>query len=456
MGLRDIVILAIVIALVPVSLLRPWIGVLTWSWLGYMNPHKLSWHLAHLPLSQAIAGATLLGLFFAKDRRPIPWTREMVILAIFVIYFTITTVFAWYPEESWIQWEVVMKILLFTFVTTMMIYGRFRIHALVLVIVGSLGFFGIKGGIFTIATGGHSKVLGPTNSVFADNNSVGLMLLMVMPLALLIAREERRKWLRIALYAVFWLSIPAIIGTYSRGALVGLFAISFALFWKYKRQLIIISLVAPLILVLAKDFIPQEWYARQESTLEYKKDWSALQRLQAWGVAFNIARDRPFLGAGFKFDHGDDVERWLSYAFFIGDWERKSKAAHSIYFEMMGDHGFVAFFLFLLLLGGAFLRLGKLSKIEYSPEMLWVGRYAKAVQISLIGYGVAGAFLSLAYFDLFYAYVAMSAILQREVNEWEATTDKASVMKKRRANYFERRPYLINTQKQSLEFKKKR
>jgi probable O-glycosylation ligase (exosortase A-associated) len=214
--------------------------------------------------------------------------------------------------------------------------------------------------------------------------------------------------------------------------------------------------VAPLVLVFAKDFIPQEWYARQESTFEYKKDWSALQRLQAWGVAFNIARDRPFLGAGFKFDHGDDVERWLSYANFIGDWERKSKAAHSIYFEMMGDHGFVAFFLFLLLLGGAFFRLGKLSKMEYPPEMLWVGRYAKAVQISLIGYGVAGAFLSLAYFDLFYAYVAMSAILQREVNEWEATTDKASVVKKRRANYFERRPYLINTQKQSLEFKKKR
>jgi probable O-glycosylation ligase (exosortase A-associated) len=417
MGLRDIAVLAIVIAMVPVSLLRPWIGVLTWSWLGYMNPHKLTWNLSHLPLSQAIAGATLLGLFFARDRRPIPWTREMIILVVLAIYFTITTAFAWYPEESWPIWEEVMKIFLFTFVTTMMIYGRFRIRTLCLVIVGSLGFYGVKGGIFTIATGGHNTVWGPPHSFFGDNNTVGLVLLMVMPLALLIAREEPKKWLRIGLYSVFWLSIPAVIGTYSRGALIGLFAVFFALFWRYKRQLITLSLVAPLALVFAKDFIPQEWYARQESTLEYKEDWSAMQRLQAWSVAFNIARDRPFLGAGFKFEYGDDVERWLSYASFIGEWKRKTKAAHSIYFQVMGDHGFVAFFLFMLLLSGTFFRLGKLSKIEYPPEMAWVGRYAKAIQISLIGYGVSGTFLSLAYFDLFYAYVAMSAMLQREANE---------------------------------------
>jgi probable O-glycosylation ligase (exosortase A-associated) len=425
MGLRDIALLAIVGVLVPVSLLRPWIGVLAWSWLGYMNPHKLSWHLAHLPLAQVIAIATLLGLLFARDRRPIPWTREMIILVILALYFTVTTTFSWYPEISFpILWQV-LKIFLFSFVTAMMIYGRFRIRALCLVIVGSLGFYGVKGGIFTIVTGGHDTVWGPPHTFFGDNNSVGLVLLMVMPLALLIAREEPRKWLRIGLYAVFWLSIPAVIGTYSRGALVGLFAVFFVLFWRYKRQLLTLSLVAALALVFAKDFIPQEWYARQESTLDYKEDWSALQRLQAWGVAFNIARDRPFLGAGFYFAHGDDVERWLSYANFIGEWRRKTKAAHSIYFQVMGDHGFVAFFLFMLLLSGTFFRLGKLSKIEYPPEMTWVGRYAKAIQISLIGYGVSGAFLSLAYFDLFYAYVAMSAMLQREANELAHATELA-------------------------------
>ncbi len=420
MGLRDILVIGIVVVLAIWALGRPWIGVLSWSWLGYMNPHKLTWAAQKLPLAQGVAGATIIGLLLTKDRRPPPFTFETVLLTLLGFWFTVTTIFAWYPQVSWFQWKEVAKILLFVYVIMMLIYGRFRIHLLLLVIALSIGFYGVKGGLFSVLTGGHYRVWGPGNSFIGDNNAIGLALNMTLPLALLVAREEPRRWLRWALYGVFWLSVPAVIFTYSRGAFLGLIIVMGALFWRYRARLVLVAVVGALALVLAKDYLPERWVSRQETTLDYHQDWSAMERIQAWGVAFNIAKDRPLVGAGFNFEYANNDRRWLSYANFLGPWENRTRAAHSIYFQVLGQHGFVGFFLFMGLLLGTFWRLHKLGRMEHSEEMAWVGRYAKALEISLLPFMVSGAFLSFAYFDLFYAYIGLSAILHREVSLAEA------------------------------------
>lgn len=397
-----------------VSLMRPWWGILTWSWIGYMNPHKLTWDALHLPFAEVIAAVTLLGLVFTRDRRSPPWTFEMVVMAAFFVHMTMTTVFAWYPAVAWPQWTQVSKILLFTFITPILIYGRSRIHALLLVIVLSIGFYGFKGGVFVILSGGQDRVYGPPGSFIAGNNAIGLAMCMVLPLALLVAREESRRWMRIALYAVFWLSIPAIICTYSRGAFLGLIMVMVPLFWRYKGRMVVLALAGVIASVAVQNFLPEKWVERQESTLNYQEDWSAMQRIQAWGVATNIALDRPLLGAGFNFEFAGNTEQWLSYANFLGGWEGQTRSAHSIYFEILGQHGFVGLFLFMALLLGTFIRLHRLGRMEYDEQGVWIGRYAKAMEISLVPFMISGAFLSMAYFDLFFAYCGISAILHRE------------------------------------------
>ncbi|MCO6439792.1 MAG: putative O-glycosylation ligase, exosortase A system-associated [Nitrococcus mobilis] len=420
MGLRDVLIIAIIGVLAVIALRRAWIGVLGWSWLGYMNPHKLTWAAQQYPLAQGIAAATIMGLLFTQDRRPPPLTFETVLLLLLGFWFTLTTVFAWYPQVAWVQWNAVFKIFLFTFVTMMLIFGRFRIHLLFVVIALSIGFYGVKGGLFSILTGGSFRVWGPGNSFIGDNNGIGLALNMTLPLALLVAREESRRSVRIALYAVFWLSVPAVIFTYSRGAFLGLVIVMGALFWRYRARMFLLAVVAALVLVLAKDYLPERWVQRQESTLDYQEDTSAMQRIQAWGVAWNIAKDRPLLGAGFNFEFADNSVRWLSYANFLGSWENQTRAAHSIYFQILGQHGIAGFILFMMLLLGTFWRLHRLGRMEYAEDMAWIGRYAKAMEISLLPYMVSGAFLSFAYFDLYYAYVGISAILHREWREAQA------------------------------------
>jgi O-antigen ligase len=122
----------------------------------------------------------------------------------------------------------------------------------------------------------------------------------------------------------------------------------------------------------------------------------------------------PLVGGGFDFAGAKNPSRWVAYADFLGPWHNRPRAAHSIYFQILGQHGFVGLILFMILLLGTFFRLRHLGRLERQQDVAWIGRYAKAIQFALIPYMISGAFLSLAYFDLFYACAAFSAILYRE------------------------------------------
>jgi putative inorganic carbon (hco3(-)) transporter len=90
----------------------------------------------------------------------------------------------------------VLKIQLMTFVAFMAIRNRKHIEAFVWVIVISIGFYGFKGGIFTIATGGSGRVWGPPDSYLNGNNEIGLALTMVIPLANYLRQVSTSRWVR--------------------------------------------------------------------------------------------------------------------------------------------------------------------------------------------------------------------------------------------------------------------
>src|SRR3546814_11175882 len=85
------------------------------------------------------------------------------------------------PDLAFEKWTQSVKILLLTFVTMALMYKRERLQALIRIIVVSLGYFGAKGGLFTIVGGGTSHVWGPPGSFIAANNAPAMALAMVMP-----------------------------------------------------------------------------------------------------------------------------------------------------------------------------------------------------------------------------------------------------------------------------------
>jgi O-antigen ligase len=86
-------------------------------------------------------------------------------------------------------------------------------------------------------------------------------------------------------------------------------------------------------------------------------------------------------------------------------------AAHSIYFEVLGDLGFTGLLLFLGMLGFAILTCTTIRRrAKPHPDMAWMAELAGMLRLSLIVYMVAGAALSFAYFEGLYLLVALLSV----------------------------------------------
>lgn len=428
--MRDYVLALILVALVPVILRHAWIGIAALFWISLFTPQLQTWSFMHgFPAAVLIVGVTLVALLLGNDRKPFPVTRETVMLIALAGFFALTSHLAVNSSGAWDFWIHFMKILLVTFITPLLIYGERRILVVILVITGSLAFFGFKGGLFAISTGGAHMVLGPAGSYLSGNTYIGLAMIMVLPLILVSARMFHQNWVDFgspllrrfarpigyAGYAVFWLTAIAILATHSRGAFVGLLAVAPLLFLHMKKKWLMLAIgfvAVAAVGVTAPEPLVERWQTIQA----YEEDNSAMQRIQSWGVAWNAATERPLVGMGFRAHHLG-YEWYISYANFEGSW-RHALSPHSVYFGLMQEHGFVGLALFLMLMGFTFMTLNRIRRTaRRRTQQIWLAEYAWALQIGLLGYLTAGAFLDVTYFNLLYAFVALAVIMRRELEE---------------------------------------
>jgi probable O-glycosylation ligase (exosortase A-associated) len=408
-SIRDVVVTAVILGLLPFCLAQPWIGILTWSWVGYMNPHRLTWGFAyHLPFALVIMAATLAGLPFTKDKKGLPGSIEVFLLLALWGWFFVTTMFAFYPAEAWTHFVKISKILLGVFLTLILFQDARRLQMLIWVIVGSIGFYGFKGGLFTLATGAQHQILGPPESFLAGNTEIGLALNMVIPLLVYLQRQEQHLWRRRALMAVTILSIISSLSTYSRGALLGLAVVVPLLFLKSRARLILLPLLI-IGVILLPSVMPEGWVQRMETIETYHEDMSANQRLNSWFVSYQLAKDYPIMGGGFRTFSAEIYNLYMpGYV-----WARAEHDAHSIYFQVLGEHGFTGLGIFVALLLSTLVSLRRLIwQTRKIAEQQWICNCAQMVEVSLIAYIVSGTFLSMSYFDLFYHLVAITVILK--------------------------------------------
>ena len=404
--MRDILITIIILGSLPFILKSPAIGGLMWVWVSVMNPHTQAWGFAtHLPFAFIIAIATMLSLVMTREPKSLPLTPVSVLLLLFVAWMNVTALFALLPDSSWVQWNKVMKIMLMSFVIMMVIRTRRDIARLIWVLVGSIGYYGVKGGIFTIRSGGTERVWGPEETFIGDNNSLALALIITIPLMYYLQQNSDRRWLRHGLSAAMLLSALAALGSYSRGALLAIAAMVLFMWLKSGRKLVLgalLGLVTPLLLA----FMPERWAERMDTINTYEEDSSAMGRLNAWRMAWNLARDR-FPGGGFDVSDGAIFARYAPNPMDV-------HAAHSIYFQALGEHGFVGLLIYLALGIATWRTASAIIRLTRGKaELRWAHGLATMSQASLIGFAVGGAFLSLLYFDM--PYYLMAALIATRI-----------------------------------------
>lgn len=298
--MRDMVILLIAGLAALVALKRPWVGVMLWTWISIMNPHRFSYGLAfNAPLAAMAAGSTLIGLFITRDRGSPFKGSPVVWLAVFVAWVSLSWLFGLDAEADYPQWSKVMKIYFMIFIGLALLSSKEHILALAWVAAGSLAVLGVKGGAFTLATGGNYRVWGPPDSFIADNNEFALSLIVTIPLLRFLQMQLMRGWQRYLLTAVMVLCAAAALGTHSRGGLLAIAAMTLVLWWRGRSRVMggIVMVAAAVSLVT---FMPDSWTDRMATMSgDYVEDRSALGRVSAWWNAFGIANHR-ILGVGFN------------------------------------------------------------------------------------------------------------------------------------------------------------
>lgn len=414
--MRDITLMLLLVGGSLYALRQPWIGVLLWCWVSLMNPHnEFGYAAAYWPVASVVAICTLLGLLMTRDRHnPLIGVPMWALLA-FTIWICITLPFSFYFDDSVKLWERSMKIYLMVFVMVALIDNKAKLDLVIWVCVLSLAYYGVKGGIFTLATAGNYRVWGPGGFI-GGNNEVAAAVIMIIPLMRYLQLQLVKRWHQMAMMGAMALCGITAIGTYSRGALLGIAAMAVFLWWKGNKKLVWgVALIGLGIVTLG--FMPEQWWERMYTIKTYDQDDSSLGRINAWWNAFNLAKDRIF-GGGFMIYEFEIFARYAPEP-------NRVHAAHSIYFQVLGEHGFIGLFLFLLMGVSTWLTSSSLIRAgRADPQYKWAAELGGMVQVSMVGYAVTCAFLSLAYYDLPYNIMAFAVLALKFVRNKVPVPDK--------------------------------
>ena len=408
--MRDAILFLIVFGSIPFIFKRPAFGIMMFCWISLMNPHRLCYGAAYdFPFAALICCVIFASLITNRGKRDIPMTPAIVMLLVFCLWMNVTTLFAQDSVRAWVEWNRVMKTMFMIMLGIAVLRSASDIKLMAWVVGLSLGFWGLKGGIFTIKSGGTSHVFGPDNSYIGDNNALALALITALPIIWYLRTQTRSRWIMIGMSVLAGLTLVSSAGSYSRGALLA-GGVMLGFLWLKSRTKIRTGIALALLVPLIYTLMPAEWSGRMNTIDNYQEDESALGRINAWGFAFNVAKSNVFGGGFDTFTHA----MFARYAPNPLD----HHAAHSIYFQVLGEHGFIGLILFLLFFFLSW-RIGSrvIRKCGERPELKWARELAAMSQVSLIGYLVGGAFLTLAYYDLPYYVVSLLVVLERYVSQ---------------------------------------
>jgi probable O-glycosylation ligase (exosortase A-associated) len=403
---RDQIILAVIYAVIPLIVFRPYLGLLTYAWLAYMRPQDMAWGVTKmLPLSQWVAIAMMLGLVLSlgRERWMVLRPQTGLLLGLWG-WISLSRINALIPEMARYTYGQYWKAILIATLTTGLVRDRKRFRILLILTAFCLGFLGAKRGLFGLLRGGVRYNDGP-GGFMSDNNSFALVLNMTLPLLVGIAIAERERILRVVAAVMAALSVLTIFFTFSRGGLVTFCIVGPMLIWRSRRRWLIAALLVLGVagfLVFASDSFTSDYLERASTIDDYQEDSSALGRINAWVTSWRVFLDYPLFGVG---------PNNLAAVFFrYSPAQDRFRVAHNAYFQLLAECGLPALLLFLSALGVSLWRLDRLRRASWAPA--WAEVYARMLQISIIAYMAGSMFLNTAYSELIYHLIALSVCLE--------------------------------------------
>jgi len=426
--MRDIFFLAMLPLMIYLMARRPFIALGMWIWTALFFPNAwLYGPAAGIRYNLIFTGIAMLGYLLQKNKPKVHFGLLGGLIFLFFFWtLASTSMTEGLPDFSWeIFGRFVKVVLLFVFVV-LIVEKKLHIDFFLWCVVLSVGFFAGLEALKYIASGGGHKIEGFAGHVLGDRNELALAFVITLPLCVYLLGQygAQSKLVRLGLLGLMGLIVTAVIGTQSRGGFIAMLVVAGYFFIKSDRKILLSFLLVILVAVLSQ-LVTDEWTSRMDTIGTANADESFMGRVVAWKLSFIMAMQHPFFGGGFKSLENFAVWRVLSQDFFAYSFfytgtalpdPNHAHAAHSVYFQVLGDHGFIGLFIYLAMMLRAFLeaRAALLLAKPY-PELRWAVALATMLQLSIFAFAVGGAALSFAYFELMFAIYGLILVLRTRI-----------------------------------------
>ncbi len=443
--MRDLAFSLVLAALSAISLVNPFAGLLSWGWISFSLPSSSVWGFATLiPVNLIIAVTTIIGWLLSSGRIALRVDRTLVLLLMLAFVIIISTAFSLSHDASMPKFKEYMINFSFMVMILICLTTKIRIDAFIWMMVLCIGYYALKGGIAFLMSGGAYRFEGPVGTAIGDNNHLAAAFLLAIPLMNYLRIHAASALVRKGLASLLVLTVLAVMCTQSRGGFIGLVVLAGAFWWMSGRRISHVAAalaIATLVAALASENLVSRL---QSIDGAHQQDASFRGRVVSWQMHLGAALDRPLVGAG-----AYAIQTWPVFGRYrpsdpvVNVQLQRPVAAHSIYFQVLGDHGLVAFALYIALLWTAWRNATwVMRQARDHPDRLWMVNLASMIRLGLMAFAVAGAALSLAFYDYFLAVLVLSACLRRKLQDQLEVEHPAGAPSKRHARPLTPQPVL--------------
>ena len=232
-----------------------------------------------------------------------------------------------------------------------------------------------------------------------DGNDFALSLCILLPLAFELAAGTKSRIVAAISLGALLAILLAIVGTQSRGATLGMIAVG-GFLWFFSNRKAASSVVLVLCALVVSFHASDAYFTRMSTIKNYQGEGSAEGRITAWKAGVRMALHDPLFGVG-----SGNFPTAFGSNYRPAGWDGPLMTAHSSYFLVLGELGLPGFITMLsLVVGGAVSTMALRRRVLGSstdPPSEAARDMARMLQLltaSLIGFGVAGAFLSASYY----------------------------------------------------------
>lgn len=401
-----------------VSLFAPWVGVIAAHLVSVMAPQDIWWwDFLGLRPSFDIMLPVLIGFCIASVRGKVRFSNWNTPLnrwvALLWLSFTISFLFGPYVDvvNRWrffdpnVLFETVSKILLSYFVAAVLLDSTKKIKLAASVMILTFVYLTYWANAQYFIHHVYGRLHGPVSitgaGIYYDQNYFAVLFVTGGPFLYFLGQQFSSKIAKVAVVAIILLSWNAIFLTASRGALLGLSSVILAFLLQSKDKRAAFLVVVALGLAYWHDG-GSTMKKRATTITNYTVSQSAEDRLNAWSAAIRMMEAHPFVGVGF----GSFGQAYPSFS------DTHPRIAHNTFFQIGGECGVLAGFLYLFIMGSTINRLRKsarrLSGIKNNREAQFYGRLTNACFYSLVGFFTCAMFLSLQVYSIWYYLLLMA------------------------------------------------